>query len=308
MKHQVIYKIQNHVTNKFYVGSTINTKERFRCHRNRLRNNRHHCQHLQSAWNKYGEIAFSFVIVEIVPEGESLQAAEDRWLAEWVGKPECYNKGTFSTAPWRGVPKEQHPNFGKVSSEEERERISNTLKAYYSKDIRNHPRFGKPHSEETKAKIRQNRKGKSKGENHYRYGKSLSEEVRKKIGDTQRGVKKEPRVYTEEGLAKARENMLRNAKKPIPSELAAVIAKFPESVQDKYDFSEAVYTGALSRITNCKCPKHGVFSQYAARFRKDCGCPMCGTEQRAESKRKQMLECWSTGEGKTLFNRKKPKT
>lgn len=153
MKGQFIYKIVNLVNGKFYVGSTINTRERFRTHRKRLRSGRHHCKHLQAAWDKYGEDVFVFHIVETVPEGQSLQIAEDVWLIQHVGKPYCYNKSRYSDAPMRGVYGKNHPNFGKPVSEEQRQAISTRLKEFYAEDITNHPRFGKQHSEEAKAKI-----------------------------------------------------------------------------------------------------------------------------------------------------------
>lgn len=153
MKGQFIYKIINTVNNKFYVGSTTNTVERFRVHRNRLRTNRHHCKHLQAAWNQYGETVFVFHVIETIPEGQSLQTAEDVWLQEHVGKEYCYNHGLRSGAPWRGAPKESHPNFGRPKTEAERQTISAKLKEFYAEDITNHPRFGKQHSEETKAII-----------------------------------------------------------------------------------------------------------------------------------------------------------
>ena len=306
MKKPVIYKIINAVNNKFYVGSTVNSVERFRVHRKRLRANNHHCAHLQSAWNKYGEDKFVFVVIEEIESDEKLQAAEDVWLQEWVGKPECYNVGLRSGAPWRGARKEDHPNYGKKWAEKYKQQISETLKSKYASGYV-HPRTGQKNSPETIAKIVEARASsdKNKGEKHYRYGKSVSEETRKKIGDTQRGVKKAPRVYTQEGLEKARENMKRNAVKQDPKKFEDVMAKFPEAVTSKYDFTNAVYTGALSRIENCVCPEHGVFSQYAAQFRKGSGCPTCGAKERAESKRKQMKDFWSSGEGYSVF--RKPK-
>lgn len=307
MKTPVIYKIRNVVNQKFYVGSTGNTRERFRCHRNRLRKNKHHCQHLQAAWNKYGEECFIFEIVEHVESIDRLQAAENVWLAEWVGKPICYNKSKYSESPMRGIAKEDHPSYGRVKSEEEKQAIANTLKEGYASGEYPHPRLGKIHSEETRLKIVEARAAsdKNKGENHYRYGKTVSEETRKKIGDTQRGVKKEPRVYTPEGLEKARENMKRNAVKQDPKPFSDVLAKFPQEIKDRYDFSNALYTGALNRIEGCVCQDHGVFSQYAAQFRKGRGCPSCGAVERGESKRKQMKEFWASGEGHQVF--RKPK-
>jgi len=66
---------------------------------------------------------------------------------------------------------------------------------------------------------------------------------------------------------------------------AEVVEKFPLEVVDRYDFSEAVYTGALNRIEKVRCPSHGEFSQYAARFRKGWGCPECGTSVRGATRR-----------------------
>lgn len=202
---QVIYKIINLVNDKFYVGSTNNQRERFRTHRNKLRQGVHHCAHLQASWNKYGEEKFAFKVVAHVPNDESLQEAEDLWLMAHVGKDHCYNTGLRSGAPMRGIQKEQHPNFGRPVSEEQRQQISQTLKEFYAQDYYNHPRVGKLHTEETKAKI-----SASKKENPTAYweGKKRSEEVRRKIGDTQRGKPKGPgRKVSEEGRAKIRANI-----------------------------------------------------------------------------------------------------
>jgi group I intron endonuclease len=201
MKGQFIYKIINTVNGKFYVGSTTNTRERFRTHRNKLRRNKHHTKHLQAAWNKYGESMFVFHVIETIPDGQSLQDAEDVWLLAHVGKPYCYNSGLRSGAPWRGAEKGTHPNFGKPLSEEMKQSISSTLKEFYAEDYFNHPRVGIAHTDEAKAKI-----SASKLANPAKpwLGKTRDEATRKKIGDTQRGVKKAPRTISEEGMAKIR--------------------------------------------------------------------------------------------------------
>ncbi len=65
--------------------------------------------------------------------------------------------------------------------------------------------------------------------------------------------------------------------------LAEVLAKFPEEVLTRYDFSNASYKGALVRMEGIKCSVHGVFSQYAAQLRKGgAGCPECGHTKRIE--------------------------
>src|SRR5882762_822406 len=55
-----IYKIENTVNGKVYIGSTANFGSRFNGHKRGLRCNRHGNAHLQSSWNKYGESAFTF--------------------------------------------------------------------------------------------------------------------------------------------------------------------------------------------------------------------------------------------------------
>jgi group I intron endonuclease len=297
MRTPVIYKIINTLNNNFYVGSTHNQYERFRTHRNKLRGNRHHCAHLQAAWNKYGEAAFVFHVVETLADVSLLQAAEDVWLKNWVGKEECYNHGMRSGAPWRGAPKETHPMYGKEVSEETKQLIREARLRQPD------PRFGKTHSAETKALISAKKRA---NPSKPWEGKERSEETRRKIGDAQRGVKKNPRVYTPEGLEKARENMRRHAVKMETKSFDAVYAKFPQEVKDKYDFTNAVYTGALVRIEGVKCSEHGIFSQYAAQFRKGRGCPSCGAGERAESKRKQMKEAWATEEGRKTFLDNRP--
>ena len=57
-----VYIIRNLHTGKVYVGSSNNVLWRFWWHKNQLRKGEHTNEHLQNAWNKYGENAFSFEI------------------------------------------------------------------------------------------------------------------------------------------------------------------------------------------------------------------------------------------------------
>lgn len=197
---QIIYKIVNLVNDKFYVGSTTNKKVRFRQHRKLLRGNRHHCKHLQAAWNKYGEEKFLFVVVEEVPTTRALQEIEEIYLMQHVGKPYCYNTGRSADAPWRNAPAEITPNFGRLLTEAQKEQISVTLKAFYAQDYHNHPRVGKTHSEATKQRIRE---AKLANPTRAWLGKTRSEETKKKVGDAQRGKPKASgRKVSPEGLEK----------------------------------------------------------------------------------------------------------
>lgn len=61
-----IYKIENVVNRKLYIGSTatMGFQRRWWAHRKQLRKNKHPNQHLQHAWNQYGEQTFCFKIIE----------------------------------------------------------------------------------------------------------------------------------------------------------------------------------------------------------------------------------------------------
>ena len=60
-----IYKIENLVNGKVYIGSSINIYRRWEEHKTALRHNRHHSYKLQRAWNKHGEQNFKFEITKI---------------------------------------------------------------------------------------------------------------------------------------------------------------------------------------------------------------------------------------------------
>lgn len=64
MTRSGVYMIKNRRNNKLYVGSsTICVTARMNGHRKLLRDGKHRNRHLQSAWNKYGEDAFVFVVM-----------------------------------------------------------------------------------------------------------------------------------------------------------------------------------------------------------------------------------------------------
>ena len=58
-----IYKIENKIDGKKYIGQSVNIKERWYEHKYDLRHNIHDNSYLQNAWNKYAEKSFIFSIV-----------------------------------------------------------------------------------------------------------------------------------------------------------------------------------------------------------------------------------------------------
>lgn len=59
-----IYKIENIINNKIYIGSSIEFSVRLMKHKYMLRSNTHYNEYLQNSYNKYGENAFSFELIE----------------------------------------------------------------------------------------------------------------------------------------------------------------------------------------------------------------------------------------------------
>lgn len=74
-----IYIITCTINGKIYIGSSINILKRWSDHRSALRAYRHNNPHLQRAWNKYGESAFTFEVLELVMPW-SLLDREQYWL------------------------------------------------------------------------------------------------------------------------------------------------------------------------------------------------------------------------------------
>ena len=59
-----VYKITNKINGKFYIGSSNNIERRWYNHKLLLTEGTHDNQHLQNAWNLYGNNNFSFEIIE----------------------------------------------------------------------------------------------------------------------------------------------------------------------------------------------------------------------------------------------------
>lgn len=164
-----IYKIINIINSKFYVGSAVDLKRRKTRHFSELRGNKHNNRHLQAAWNKYGEQAFVFVVLEEVSADADLLTAENVWLHAHVGQENCYNIGVDAVAPMQGMARELSPTWG-------RKRLATELKAQNW--------LGRTHKPESKELIRQHLIGKPKsatvrakisatlmGEGNFWYGK-----------------------------------------------------------------------------------------------------------------------------------------
>jgi group I intron endonuclease len=64
MKIVGIYKITNLIDGKVYIGQTVNYNKRKKRHLNSLKNGNHHNEHLQRAFDKYGEDSFKIELIK----------------------------------------------------------------------------------------------------------------------------------------------------------------------------------------------------------------------------------------------------
>ena len=93
-----IYAITHQPSGKIYIGSSVNIERRWGDHRKRLRAGTHHSRHLQSAWNKYGEPAFTFDLL-LECDVSKLHSIEQVAITEFA--PE-FNMTDCVDAPMRG--------------------------------------------------------------------------------------------------------------------------------------------------------------------------------------------------------------
>jgi group I intron endonuclease len=199
-----VYCILNRVTRKRYVGSAAYSfANRWKTHRKQLRSGCHHSVLLQRAWDKYGEDAFDFLVIQrCVPS--CCLAVEQRWMD--LLRSSDPGRG-FNVSPTAGsrlgnkqspeaIAKISAANLGKVVSSETRAKTSAALKGkrksaeHVAKSAAAHR--GRKHSEEHKRKIAAAGRGRTHsldtkakiGAAHR--GKVLSEETRRKISETRK--------------------------------------------------------------------------------------------------------------------------
>lgn len=142
-----VYMIKNTVTNKVYIGSASNFERRFYLHKLNLNRNKHHSRHLQSAWNKYGQYNFEFIILEKTTcEKKILLETEQIYIDKYQSANE---------------------NFG------------------YNINPKSHSSLGVKRSEEYRKKSSEFRKGKNIGPENPMFRKSVYDIWLKKYGKTE---------------------------------------------------------------------------------------------------------------------------
>ena len=85
MKHIGIYKIENIINGKIYIGQSLDISTRITQHKSDLAHNRHPNHHLQNSYNKYGKDSFVFTILELCSASQ-LNKKEKYWIEHYGGK------------------------------------------------------------------------------------------------------------------------------------------------------------------------------------------------------------------------------
>lgn len=150
-----VYCIKNLKTGKVYIGSSQCLSKRKNEHFNGLRNNKHHCYHLQKSYNQYGEKYFLFCIIEYIQDIKQLLRREQYWLLHYnVGNHDrCYNTCLFSSATTRGLKFSEEVRV-KHSKARKGKKFTESHKKHLSESNR-----GKKRTEEQKQRMREgNRK------------------------------------------------------------------------------------------------------------------------------------------------------
>ncbi len=172
----VIYKITCG-NERLYIGSAKNAAKRRRQHLNSLRNNTHHNDHLQRAFNKYGEPAYLFEIIEEVADTDAILEREQYWIDSFP-RSQLFNLCPVAGSPI-GRPIKQSTRDKLSRSGKLRPPISDETRRLISESKRGERNYswGKHPSEETRRKLSESRKG----ERHYMYGKKMPDSTKAKL-------------------------------------------------------------------------------------------------------------------------------
>lgn len=191
MKSAGIYMIRHLANGKRYVGSASDCAGRKGTHLYQLRMGRHHSIILQRAWNKYGEDAFVFEIVETVENVALLIEREQFWIDHFGSA--CPGRG-YNVAPKAGSRRgTKQSDEAKAKMAAARERRTPEEKAVIAEKLAA-ARRGYIHTAETLAKMRgQKRSGDTRRRISVALvGKAKTEEHRARLSAANMGKSRGP--------------------------------------------------------------------------------------------------------------------
>ena len=216
-----VYKITNKINGRIYIGSAKEFKRRCNQHRIGLIKKKHTNKFLQADFNKCGEDAFVFEVIEVV-EGpqENRLLIEQTYIKNYYDdQDQCYNLSPYvnkrgakcrSYNPQQTLERFRAATKGKpMWTEEEKKSISERLRGHKVSEVTRqklrNAMIGKKLSEETRRKIAEGNKGKHrdhlasmhkvaieasavarKGKSAWNKGRKCTEQEKKEMSDRQK--------------------------------------------------------------------------------------------------------------------------
>lgn len=167
-----IYKIENLINHKMYIGQTIDFNRRIYLHIHYLNANRHCNKYLQRSWNEYGSENFKFELIEDFSNNQCdrdtlkklLDEREIFWIKFYKSSNFMFGYNLSEGGDGATLLGERNPSYGVKKSDEVRTKISNTIRANKSHSGERNGRYGKPVSDETRRKISNANKGRVQSE------------------------------------------------------------------------------------------------------------------------------------------------
>lgn len=134
-----VYKIYNKLNGRIYIGSAKTFKTRISDHIKSLRANKHSNKFLQADFNKCGEEAFAFEILEIIEGDKKSRTRREKELIEkyWDRCKDCYNiqkdpdsidRSCFSKTPEETkklISENSKAMWANLSEKERKQRVKN---------------------------------------------------------------------------------------------------------------------------------------------------------------------------------------
>ena len=196
-----IYIIENKVNGHFYIGSSKSLSVRINDHKSSLRCNKHSNNHLQKAYNKYGQEHFSFNIVVYCSERHRI-FYEQRFLDKyWDNGVSCYNIAKIADSPMSGK-RHSSETKAKLSAKGKGRKQS---PEHISRRSATH--IGKHRTEQAKETMSKLKKGTRLSEEHKQNivtsltGRYHSEETKAKMAAAQTGKRASAETKAKQSVA-----------------------------------------------------------------------------------------------------------
>jgi group I intron endonuclease len=155
-----IYKIENLVNGKIYIGqTTLNPIKRKTIHFHELRKEKHGNSHLQHSFNKYGESNFKFIVLNYATNKKTLNQLEINYIKQY----NCLNDNNgynFKSGGSNGKHSLQTREKMSESQKGLRTGEKNPMRSPEAREKLRKARTGTKHSLETRKKMSRTRKGK----------------------------------------------------------------------------------------------------------------------------------------------------